>query len=231
MSQIIVTEELTKTYNGKPAVTDLTISLPEGRVSGLLGPNGSGKSTLLKMITGLARPDSGSVSVFGGAPSWRANADIAYLPDRAKWYGRHTVGHAVEFAGCVYPRFNKDRARELLTGMKLDPASPVDSLSRGHQACLMLALCLAREARLVLLDEPFSGIDLVSRERIIRGIIDSLATKSQTFVISTHEIYEAESLFEYVAFMSSGRLLSAGEADGMRSQYGSIESNYRRLYQ
>ncbi len=230
MNPVVETKELLKIYDGRPALDSLTLSFPEGKVSGLLGPNGGGKSTLLKMIVGLAKPDSGSIEVFGTSPCRAANAEISYLPDRAKWYRHHTVGRAVEYASEIYPRFNLQKASGLLETMRLDPKSPVESLSKGHQACLMLSLCLARDTRLVLLDEPFSGIDLICRERIIHGIIDSLSEQKQTFIISTHEIYEAESLFENVAFLKDGRLLKDEGAESLRTIGGSIESMYRRLF-
>jgi ABC-2 type transport system ATP-binding protein len=230
MKNIIETKDLIKKYDKKTAIDNLTVAFPEGRVSGLLGPNGAGKSTLLKMFVGLAKSDSGSIKVLGGSPSWKTNAEISYLPDRAKWYQFHTVEHAIKYSSQIFPSFNVLRAKELADSMKLDLKSKVSELSRGQQACLMLLISLSRDTKLVLLDEPFSGIDLISRERIIHSIIDSLAEQKQTFVISTHEIYEAESLFEYAVFLNDGQLLKADDAESLRAQDGSIESIYRRLY-
>ena len=230
MNNIIETHGLTKTYNGKPAIDNLTVAFPEGKVSGLLGPNGAGKSTLLKLLVGLAKADSGTITVFGEKPSWAVNARISYLPDRAKWYRHHTVEHALNYSSLIFPSFNLEKAKEKVRFMELDMKSEVGSLSKGHQACLMLAICLARDTGLVLLDEPFSGIDLISRERIIHSIIDSLAEQKQTFIISTHEIYDAESLFDYAVFLDRGKLLKAEEAEALRAGDGSIESNYRRLF-
>ncbi len=230
MNAIIETKNLFKTYDKKNAVSNLSVAFPQGKVSGLLGPNGAGKSTLLKLMVGLAKADSGSMTVMGEKPSWKVNAEISYLPDRAKWYGYHTVDHAIQYANELFPKFNLEKAGELINSMKLDRNARTDALSRGQQACLMLMICLARDSKLVLLDEPFSGIDLICRERIIHSIIDSLTEQKQTFIISTHEIYEAESLFEYAVFLDKGQLLMADEAEALRSQDGSIESIYRRLY-
>ena len=230
MNAIIETKNLFKTYDKKAAVNNLSVAFPQGKVSGLLGPNGAGKSTLLKIMVGLAKADSGSMTVMGESPSWKVNAEVAYLPDRAKWYGYHTVDYAMKYASEIFPKFNLEKAGELINSMKLDRGAKTNSLSRGQQACLMLMICLARDSRLVLLDEPFSGIDLICRERIIHSIIDSLTEQKQTFIISTHEIYEAESLFEYAVFLDKGQLIMADEAEALRSQDGSIESIYRRLY-
>lgn len=230
MNNIIETRNLFKTYDKKLAINNLSVSFPEGKVSGLLGPNGAGKSTLMKIMVGLVKANSGSLNILGENPSWKVNAEISYLPDRAKWYQYHTVEHALEYSHQIFPKFNLKKAKYMANLMKLDFSAKVHSLSKGQQACLMLVICLSRDTRLVLLDEPFSGIDLISRERIIHSIIDSLSEQKQTFIISTHEIYEAESLLEYVVFLDNGQLIKAGEAEVLRSQNDSIESLYRRLY-
>jgi ABC-2 type transport system ATP-binding protein len=226
----IVVRSVTKLYGKQKALDNVSFEVKTGEIVGFLGPNGAGKSTLLKLITGLVKPDSGSITIMGENPSWAVNGEISYLPDRAKWYQHHTVEHALSYSSCIFPLFNLEKAREMADSMHLDFKSRVESLSKGQQLCLMLAICLARETKLVLLDEPFSGIDLICRERIIHSIIDSLDGQKQTFIICTHEIYEAESLFEYVVFLDNGQLLKADEAEALRAQGGSIESIYRRLY-
>lgn len=120
------------------------------------------------------------------------------MPDRGRWYEFHTVRQALEYSATVFPHFNQARADQLVTFMGLNYKAPVKSLSKGQEARLQLIICLARDVQLVLLDEPFSGIDLISREKIIQGIIESLAERKQTIIISTHEIHEAESLFDQV---------------------------------
>jgi len=114
--------------------------------------------------------------------------------------------------------------------MDLELTDKVSALSKGQGARLQVILCLARNVKLVLLDEPFSGIDLVSRERIIQSIIDSMLDKQQTIIISTHEIHEAESLFDHVVFLDQGKLRLEGNAEVLRQENGSIESIYRGLF-
>jgi len=221
---------ITKTYDNKSALDNLSCEFPEGKVSGLLGPNGAGKSTLLKMIVGLVKPDSGEILIWGKPPAISVNAHIAYLPDRGNWYDFQIVKNALTYASNIFPSFDIKKARELCESMHLDPEAKIASLSRGQQACLNLIFCLARDAKMILLDEPFSGIDLISRERIIHGIIDTIIDNRKTIIISTHEIYESESLFESVVFMDNGNTILTGEVETLRSQEGSLETVYRRLF-
>lgn len=230
MENAVVFENVVKTYDNKPALNNLSCNFSGNKVTGLLGPNGAGKSTLLKMIVGLVKPNSGRVQVWGQQPGIRANADIAYLPDRGSWYGFQSVQNAIDYAGKILPGFDNAKAWELCKSMKLDPGVKVGSMSKGQQACLNLLLCLARDVKLILLDEPFSGIDLISRERIISGIIDSIADSKKTIILSTHEIYESESLFEDVLFLDGGSTMLSGDVEALRAKEGSLETIYRRLY-
>ncbi len=230
MSNAIEIQYLNKSYGSKKALDDLYVSFPEGQITGLLGPNGAGKSTLFKVIVGLVKPQCGNISVFGQHPHWKLNAEIAYLPDRAKWHKVHTIQQALTYALHVLPGFDLPRALQMVNLMKLDLDEQVSALSKGQEARLHIILCLARKVKLVLLDEPFSGIDLLSRERIIQSLIDSMMDQPQSIVISTHEIHEAESLFDHVVFLNQGKLILEGNAEALRQEKGSIESIYRGLF-
>jgi len=224
-------EGVTKTYGAQRALDSLTLGLSEGQVTGVLGPNGAGKSTLFKAIVGLVRPDKGNIKVLGSKPSWQVNQQVAYLSDQCRWYGSHTVRQAITYAAAVFPLFNTERAEKLVDFMNLDRQATVQTLSKGQEARLKLIICLARDVRLLLLDEPFSGIDLVSREKIIQGLIESFAERKQTIVISTHEIQQAESLFDQVIFIDLGQVVLSGDAETLRQEKGSVESIYRGLFQ
>lgn len=230
MSNALEIKYLSKSYGSKNALDDLYVSFPEGQITGLIGPNGAGKSTLLKVLVGLVKPQSGNILVFGQHPHWKLNAEIAYLPDRAKWYKVHTIQQALTYALHILPGFNLPRALQMVKIMDLDLAVQVSALSKGQEALLHIILCLARKVKLVLLDEPFSGIDLLSRGRIIQSIIDAMLDHPQTILISTHEIHETESLFDHVVFLNKGKLVLEGNAEALRQEKGSIESIYRGLF-
>ncbi len=221
---------VTKRYGDKYAIRDMNLKLPRGRVVGVLGPNGSGKSTMFRMLMGLSRPDVGEVKVLGRNPGWEANGCIAYLPDRARWYADHTVMRAFTWAQSLLPGFNLDSALRLAKFMNIDLDMRASAMSRGQEARLMLILCIARSVPLFLLDEPFSGIDVMSRERIIEGLIEHMSESERTVLISTHEIQEAESLFDTVVFLQDGGVVLAGDADELRAEYGSMYATMQKLY-
>lgn len=227
---IISARELTKRYAGKTAVENLTLNVDKGRVIGVLGANGAGKSTFFRMIVGLVRPDGGNLEVLGKKPGWRTNAEIAYLPDRARWYGDYTTKQSLDWGNRFLPGFDREEAGRLAAIMRLPFDLKAREMSKGQEARLMLILCMARSVPLVILDEPFSGIDGSSREHIIDALIDALSMKRQTLLISTHEIYEAEGLFDDVVFLDQGHMTLSGDAESLREQYGSIDALSRKLY-
>ncbi|AJY74081.1 ABC transporter ATP-binding protein [Paenibacillus beijingensis] len=227
---IVKSDHIVKTYRGKRVLSDVTLRIPENSITAVLGPNGAGKSTLLRIIVGMVQPEAGSIEVLGQKPGWALNRHIAYLPDRASWYPHHDVTQAVEWGHMMLPGFNADWAWELLEQMNLEPSMPVAGMSKGQEARLMLALCMARDVPLIVLDEPFSGIDLLSREKIIAVLIDSLAERGQSVIMNTHEIVETESLFDYAVFLDSGQVMLASEVERLRQERGSVENVYRELY-
>ncbi|TCZ75093.1 ABC transporter ATP-binding protein [Paenibacillus albiflavus] len=223
-------KELVKRYKQKLVLDQFTASFPEGKITGLLGQNGAGKSTLLKIIAGLTQPDHGEARVFGERTNWKQNQDITILSDRTKWYEHHTVLEAIKFSKVLYPQFSLEKAMELTQFMKLDTDQKVNTLSKGQESRLYLVLCLARNTKLVLLDEPFSGIDLISKEQIIQAIIDYMIESPCTLIISTHEIHETEGLFDHAVFIRNGANVLSGDVEYLRSTQGSIETIYRGIY-
>lgn len=226
----VVCEQLSKRYDGKLALQEMNITIPKGTVTGILGPNGSGKSTLFRLIMGMIQPTSGKIRVLDKVPGWQLNAEIAYLPDRASWYPHQRVSDVIAWGELHLPGFNRDLALDLLDFMKIKIDMPTSGMSKGEEARMLLTLCIAREVPLLILDEPFSGIDLTSREKIISSIIDIVSQREQTVLISTHEIYETEALFEYVVFLEQGSVRLEGYVEELRSKHGSIENIYRQLY-
>ncbi|GMA57664.1 ABC-2 type transport system ATP-binding protein [Alicyclobacillus sacchari] len=219
-----------KRYGRSQALCNLSLSLPQGRTIGILGPNGSGKSTLFRLLMGLSQPDSGHIEILGQRPSWQVNRDIAYLPDRARWYVGDTVRDAFRYAQRLLPGFSQHLADNLADVMEISLHMKVDAMSRGQEARLMILLCVAREVPLIILDEPFSGIDLLSRERIIECLIHHMSRREVTMLVSTHELHEAEPLLDHAVFLNRGELIMSGDADELRAHHGSLERIMKTLY-
>lgn len=220
-----------KRYLLKHAVNGIDLQIRKGSIVGLLGPNGSGKSTLLKMLAGLIYPTSGSIRVNGREPDVRNKTQIAYLPEIDHLYGWMTVKETLRFISGFYGDWQAHKAADLLETMELEEKMKVRNLSKGQRARLKLIAALSRDVPLVLLDEPFSGIDPSSRAKIIRSIIQQFQSDEQTIVLSTHSLNESEPMFDDVIFLQNGRVKLYDTAENLRSEFGcSLENIWEKVY-
>ncbi|MCA0756299.1 ABC transporter ATP-binding protein [Paenibacillus sp. N4] len=222
---------INKHYLLKQALTGIDLQIRKGSIVGLLGPNGSGKSTLLKMMAGLIYPTSGSIRVNGREPDVRNKQHIAYLPEIDNLYGWMTVKETLRFLSGFYSDWQADKAAEMLQTMELGENQKVRNLSKGMRARLKLIAALSRKVPLVLLDEPFSGIDPPSRSKIIRSIIQEFQSDEQTILLSTHSVGESEPMFDDVIFLHSGRIKLFDSAENLRENFGcSLENIWEKVY-
>ncbi|MBP3966655.1 ABC transporter ATP-binding protein [Paenibacillus lignilyticus] len=220
-----------KRYLLKHAIYGIDLQIRKGTIVGLLGPNGSGKSTLLKMMAGMIYPTSGRILVNGRQPDVRNKSQIAYLPEIDNLYGWMTVKETLRFISGFYDDWNADKAADMLEKMELDINQKVRSLSKGMRARLKLIAALSRDVPLVLLDEPFSGIDPSSRAKIIRSIASEFESGEQTIVLSTHSVKESEPMFDDVIFLQGGRIKLYDSAENLRAEFGcSLENIWEKVY-
>lgn len=230
-NQALVIRNLRKKYPKVEALKGVDLIVPTGEIWGLLGPNGSGKSTLLKCIVGLVQPDGGEIRIFGSTPSRQTKGQIAFVPEVENLYRWMTVAEVLDFTAAFYQDWQREKVADLVEFMRLDPANKVSSLSKGMRARLRLILALARKAPLVLLDEPFSGIDPSSRDRIVEGIVRQFKGEEQTMIISTHAVGDVEQLFDGVIFLGEGNINLQGNAEDLRNRYGkSINDLFKEVF-
>ncbi|ABR46372.1 ABC transporter related [Alkaliphilus metalliredigens QYMF] len=209
---------VTKKFGSTIAVDNVTMTFPKGKIIGLLGPNGSGKSTTLKMIASLNKPDQGEITIDGKSPSKETRETLAYLPEIDYLYPWMTIEGAGKFMKSFYDDWNEEKFQSLMKFLNLEPQMIIKKISKGMRAKAKLLLVFSRNAKLVLLDEPLSGIDIFTRDQIIDTIIQDYCEGEQTIILSTHEIHEVESLLDYVVFMHQGTILRQGEAEDLRSE-------------
>lgn len=174
MSELVKIKGLTKSYDKrKNALDHLDLTIPSGRIIGLLGPNGSGKTTLIKLLAGLLMPNEGEILICGKEPGAETKAVVSYLPERTYFRSSMRVKELIEYFQDFYADFCPERARELLGNLKIDENASLKTLSKGTKEKVQLIMVMSREARLYLLDEPIAGVDPAARDYILRTIISN----------------------------------------------------------
>lgn len=212
-------QQVSKTFGRTVALKDFSAQFPAGRITGLFGPNGAGKSTALKMIAGLTRPDRGRVLIDGDLPYHR-KIQVAFLPEIDYFYSWMDVKQAARFLRSFYPDWDQERFQELLLYLNLSESMKITKISKGQRAKVKLLLTLSRRAPYILMDEPLSGIDVLTREEIITTLIRDFREGEQTIVISTHEIAEIEGIVDEVIFIEQGHIKLQGNAEELRQERG-----------
>lgn len=231
MERILSVDGLTKKYGSFTALDDMTFSLPQGRIVGLLGPNGSGKTTLLKLCAGLLSPTSGQIRVCGSPVGTKSKALVSYLPDRTYLTNRQTVKKQLDFFEDFYSDFDRARAEDMLQKLGISPKARFGTLSKGNREKVQLVLVMSRRAKLYLLDEPIGGVDPAARDYILRTIISNYDPEA-TVVISTHLIADVEPILDDFLFVHSGRIVRGGVVDEEREASGkSLDELFREVFQ
>ncbi len=221
MATVIEARALSKSYGATRALDGVSFTVDPGRIVGLIGPNGAGKTTLLKAILGLTHVD-GELSVLGLNPRTHRDrlmqdvcfiADVAVLP---KWL---RVRHALDFVAGVHPRFDRSRAESFLRKTDIRPNSRVRELSKGMVTQLHLALVLAIDARLLVLDEPTLGLDLLYRREFYDTVLNDYFDKERTVLLATHQVEEAENLLTDVIFIGGGHIALASSVEAIAERF------------
>ena len=223
---------INKSYRkNHPVLTNLNLSVPAGRIVGLLGPNGCGKSTLIKMIAGILQPNSGEITVDGNPVGEKSCALISYLPERTYFNSSMKVNDIVKFFADFYEDFDKERATTLLKDLGIDPKSNLKTLSKGTKEKVQLILVMSRNAKLYLLDEPIAGVDPAAREYILSTIVSNYNPEA-SIVITTHLITDVEQVLDDFIFMGyGGQIMMAGNAEEARNETGkSLDELFKEVF-
>ena len=231
MSELVKIKGLTKSYDKrKNALDHLDLTIPSGRIIGLLGPNGSGKTTLIKLLAGLLMPNVGEILICGKEPGTETKAVVSYLPERTYFRSSMRVKELIEYFQDFYADFRPERARELLGNLKIDENASLKTLSKGTKEKVQLIMVMSREARLYLLDEPIAGVDPAARDYILRTIISNY-NEDATVILSTHLISDIEQILDEVIFIKAGRILLQDSVENIREQQGkSVDAYFREVF-
>jgi ABC-2 type transport system ATP-binding protein len=222
---------LRKTFGATVALDGLDLQIDEGRVVGLIGPNGAGKTTALNAILGLI-PYEGHLEVLGRSP-WAQRddlmRDVCYISDVAVLPRWITVSQALEFVGAVHPRFDRAKADAFLAKTTIRGGSKVRELSKGMVTQLHLAIVMAIDARLLVLDEPTLGLDPLYRKQFYDSLINDYFDTNRTIVMTTHQVEEIEHVLTDVMFIDRGRIVFQSSMDDLASRYLAVMVHPERL--
>lgn len=222
-------KNLSKKYNGKTALDHVNVEMGDGKIYAFLGPNGSGKTTFMKIIASLTKQSEGELLLDGKALSIKSRADVAYLPTETHAYPFMTVGEFGEYYKTFFKDFDEIRYKSWVERMKIPFRTPFKVLSSGMDKKVRVAATLAREAKILILDEPFNGVDLLAREEIEKMILEVMSD-NRTIILSSHLVEEVESYVNFALFFNEGRLLAMEDVEALRSSRGmSITDRYREL--
>ena len=221
---------LTKNFGDLTALDDVTVSLEQGQIVGLLGPNGSGKTTLIKILNGLLQPESGSVTINGNAPGVETKKVVAYLPDRNALPDYMTASQLMDIYEDFFEDFDRLKAEAMVDDLGINRKQTMKKMSKGTKEKLQLCLVMARQAEVYLLDEPIGGVDPATRDYILRTIISNY-NENAVVLISTHLISDVESVLDDVVFIKDGRVVLHKAADEIREEKGeSIDKLFREVF-
>ena len=221
---------LTKKFGDLTALDDVTVSLEQGQIVGLLGPNGSGKTTLIKILNGLLQPTSGSVAINGSAPGVETKKVVAYLPDRNALPDYMTASQLMDIYEDFFEDFDRLKAEAMVDDLGINRKQTMKKMSKGTKEKLQLCLVMARQAEVYLLDEPIGGVDPATRDYILRTIISNY-NENAVVLISTHLIADVESVLDDVVFLKEGRVVLHKAADAIREEKGeSVDKLFREVF-
>lgn len=214
-------QHLTRRYQNKLAVSDLSLTFETGKTYALLGPNGSGKTTLMKMIAGLTKQTSGEITLDGIPVGPETKKHIAYMPTESYFYSYMSIADAGKYYADFFEDFDERRYEEALQRMELNPKDKIRTLSSGMNAKVRLALTLSRDAQVMMFDEPLNGVDILTRKQVVDEIIRN-RENGRTMIISTHLVDELNAYIDVAIFMKNGVLERIGDRAALLTVLGVI---------
>ena len=223
---VIETQELRRTFGSKDAVRSLDLRVPAGSVCALLGPNGAGKTTTIKMLMNLIRPSGGQARVLG-VDSRRLGAvekaRIGYVSENHEMPEWMTVRAFLDYCREFYPTWDRELEAKLLTRFALPEERSLKHLSRGMKMKAALLAALAYRPELLVLDEPFSGLDPAVREDFVRGLFEATGDGEWSILVSSHDIDEVERFVDWIAFIDDGRLVISESLESLQARFRRVE--------
>ena len=220
MTAVLEATGLGKRYGRRWALTDCDLSIPAGRVVGLVGPNGAGKSTLLTMAVGLLAPSEGQLDVLGRTPSpTSALTDVGFVAQGTPVYAGLSVADHLRLGAHLNPTWDQAFAEQRIASLGLDPEQRAGKLSGGQQAQLALTVAVAKRPRLLVLDEPVASLDPLARREFLQGLMEVVADQEVSVVLSSHLVTDLERVCDYLVVLVDSRVRLAGDVEQLLSEH------------
>ena len=228
--ELVEIKNLNKKFDNKRILTDINLTIPRGKIIGLLGKNGAGKSTLIKLINDLLTKTSGEILVNGKEVGVESKKVISYLPERTYLNKQMRVSEVIDYFSDFYDNFDAKKAKRLLKDLDLDINQKLSKMSKGMQEKVQLVLVMSRDAELYILDEPLGGVDPATRDYILDTILSNFS-ENASVIISTHLISDIERILDEVIFIDKGKVVLQSDADKLRNkEKSSIDEIFRRMF-
>lgn len=229
-NELISITNLTKNYQKKTVLSNLNLTLEPGHIVGLLGPNGSGKTTLIKILTGVIKEYSGSVTINGNAIGPKTKAMVSYLPDTTYFSSWMRPVDVISLFKDFYSDFDQQKCLDMLHRLELNENQKIKTMSKGMIEKFQLSLVMSRNAKLYVLDEPIGGVDPAARDFILDTILSNY-NEDATIFMSTHLISDVERIFDTVVFLRDGEVVLHGDIDDIRArEQKSIDELFREVF-
>ncbi|WP_194921105.1 ABC transporter ATP-binding protein [Catenulispora rubra] len=227
----IETRQLGKRYRSRWALTDCTLSIPAGRVVGLVGPNGAGKTTLLNLITGHLAPDSGTIQVLGGRPGSGPGhlAKVGFVAQDTPTYLGLSIADHLRLGARLNPRWDRSYAEERIKRLALDPRRKAGRLSGGQRAQLALTMAIAKRPELLILDEPVASLDPLARREFLDELREAVVERATTVMLSSHLVSDLEGFCDYLVVIAASRIQAAGLVDDLLAAQGDELADLEQL--
>jgi ABC-2 type transport system ATP-binding protein len=226
MVDILQSIDLSKSFGRKQVLKDFSMRLQEGQVYGLLGKNGEGKTTLIRMVMGVIPIDKGKILYKGNEIKFNHphyKKEVGYIPEESIFFGRMTIQELMFFNSSFYPDWDENKVKELLKRFDLEGKLKIKNLSRGMKLKLGLVVALAAEPKLLILDDPTSGMDVPTRHDFLKGIIQEILDQGTTILFSSHLVHELEGIIDHLGILHNGRLI-------LEENFEQVKNNTKKVH-
>ncbi|SDL91128.1 ABC transporter ATP-binding protein [Sediminibacillus halophilus] len=226
---MIVSNSISKKYEKSHVLQHVGLQVRKGSIYGLLGSNGAGKTTLMKIIAGIARPDDGEITIDGKGvfEDTEVKAKMFFLSDSLYFFSQYTIKQMADFFRDTYPNWNQERFFKLQQLFQLDMKKKISQFSKGMQRQVAFWLALSTMPEYLILDEPFDGLDAVIRKKIKNLLVQDVAEREMTIIISSHNLREIEDICDYIGILHQGKLLLEKDIDDLKSDIHKVQVAFR----